>query len=135
MARTTITAVATLLGRDYDGKKDLNGPIATANALVSRVVTCAQANGSALTSDEAELIERWMAAHFFTRTQRLYTSNSTKGSSASFILDRNTPEPYKATALELDHSGCLASALTSTKARLSWGGKTDTEKQSYDERN
>lgn len=133
--RTTAALVRGLLLRDYDGKADLTPRIATANLIVNRVVTCVTSLGESISSDEAEMMERWLAAYYYCKTDRTYSSNSTEGASASYTSDSSIPEPYKRGALDLDFSGCLAQILSTSKPRVSWGGKPDSDKRSYDDRN
>lgn len=136
-ARTSADAVKLLMapGGDYREGKDLAPFLATAAALIDRVVACAAEDGNPLTSTEAELLERWMAAHFYTKADRVTSSRSTLGASGAFVLDPAVPEPYKAAALELDPSGCLGRYLSKASARAAWLGKTESEQLSYEDRN
>ena len=119
MTRTNPTDVQSILGDNYDCSSPLDPYIELATALVDRVVTCASAKSVTVTSAEAELMERWMAAHYYTTMDPLYTSKSTGRASGSFQRD-----PYMNAALAVDPSGCLSGILTRGKsAGLSWLGK------------
>ena len=141
MARTTEALVKAVLrlgsqGGDYD---DANNPsltryIAAANLLTTRVATCATNRGVTLSDDELTEIETWLGAHYYTKADRVYQSKSTNGASASFVLDPKNPEPYKAVALEIDISGCLAALLAGNRARLKWVGKVPSEQTAYEDR-
>lgn len=137
MARTTSAAVQALLGDDYDtvNSPDLTPRIDAATAIVSRVSTCATNKGITLSSTELELIERWVAAWLYTKTDRLYTNRSTADASGGFILGKDEPEPYKDGALALDYSGCLAAILNRNRAGAFWNGLPLSEQSTYDERN
>jgi hypothetical protein len=141
MARTTEALVKSVLrlgsqGGDYDDANNpsLTRPIAAANQFVTRAATCATNRGITLSSDELTEIETWMGAHFYTKMDRVYQSKSTNGASASFVLDPKVPEPYKAAAIEMDASGCVAALLAGNRARLSWVGKAPSEQTAYEDR-
>lgn len=135
MARTTDSAVAEVLGNDYDGCASLRPRIASANLLVSRVATCATAKGQTLSAAELEMLERILAAHFYTKTDPVYASKSTNGASASFVRGNKEPEPYKDWAISMDPSGCLNALMNRQTADIFWGGKTEPEQLDYRERN
>jgi hypothetical protein len=134
MARTTAEDVQDLLGADYDSARSLSAFIATASSLVDRVVTCATNKGMTLTATEAELIERWLAAHFYTKSDPLYASKSNKSASGSFVQGAE-PERYKAGAIEMDPSGCVKDIMSSKLARLVWLGKNTQDRTRWDQRN
>lgn len=139
MARTTTTAVDELLGVNYDGETSLTPYVAMATALIDRVVVCAATRGLTLTSDEAELLERNMAAHFYSSMDPLYSSKSTAGASGSFMwqggqgLDGSR---YGQAAKLLDRSGCLTALTTpgAGRARATWLGKRPSEQIPYNQR-
>ena len=81
MARTTAKAVRILLARDYDDRRNpsLSPHIDTASALVDKLVTCAAAKGVIHSDSVLELIERWLAAFFYTRSDPIYSSRSSLG--------------------------------------------------------
>lgn len=135
--RTDTERVQKLLetGRDYKPGASLVGFVQKANLITTRVAACAIARGTPLTADELEMVERWVAAYSYTLSDRLYSSNSTGRSSASYVLDRETPNPYLKGALESDPSGCLKAILSQKRASGAWVGKTASEELTYDERN
>lgn len=141
MARTTSAAVQLVLapGEDYDadGAPSLTPFIDSASVIVTRVATCASQKGITLSTEELEIIERWLTAYLYTRSDPIYQSKSTGGQSASFVADsQQTPERYKAGAIGCDVSGCLQAILNGVpRARAVWLGKIESEQLSYDERN
>lgn len=143
MARTTSSLVIALLGNsathpkglgNYDGVSDVTQWIDSATAIVDRVATCATGKGITLSTTELELIERWLAAHYYTKYDPLYASKSTGRASASFIQDPKVPERYKAGALDLDPSGCLAGILAGARAGAAWLGKRPSDQTDYADR-
>lgn len=140
MARTTAELVQGVLMDDYGARLDGSLPdltpyIDTASALVDDVATCAAAKRKTLSAAKLELIERWMAAHYYTKADRVPSSKSTGGASSSYITDPEIPEPYKAAALDLDTSGCLSAILSRKRAGATWLGKTAAEALTYQQRN
>lgn len=144
MARTTAGAVQKILLGDYgkgrDGKLPSLDPfIEAASSLVDDVVECATEKGVTLSTAKRELLERWLAAHFYQQSDKGYSGRSTERSSGQFhgqwgMRLENTN--YGQTAMTLDPSGCLAEINSSTpQADLFWGGTTDTNALDYDERN
>ena len=136
MARTSPGSVKEVLGKDYDSVsgRTLVPYIDTANLVVDRVATCATNKGYPLTSAELEMIERWLSAHYYTKSDPVYQSKSTAGASASFVRGKNEPEPYKDAAISLDSSGCLAAILNRQTASAVWLGKPPSEQIPYEER-
>jgi hypothetical protein len=140
VSRTTAELVKGVLMDDYGTRLDGTLPdlapyVDTASALVDDVAACAAAKNKALSAARLELLERWMAAHYYTKSDRTFASKSTGGASGAYITDPETPEPYKSAALDLDTSGCLAAILKRQRAGGSWLGKTASEQLSYDQRN
>lgn len=142
MSRTTTTAVQSLLetGGDYDLKRrpSLQVFVDTANVVTTRVAACAVRNDDPLTSDELELIERWLSAHAYAMSDQTYAGKSTGGASGSFQGQtgmRLEATKYGQMALSIDHSGCLAKiANKSNRIRFGWAGKVPSEQIDYDER-
>lgn len=135
MARTTSTAVQTLLGGNYDAdnQPSLSPFIDAANLIVTRCDTLASANGYTLSTAEKEMIERYLSAHLYTVQDALYSSRSTLGASGSFIRDKDGD--YLKAAKMIDPSGALATVLDNNTAGGAWLGKTVSETLSFDERN
>lgn len=141
MSRTTVNAVKAILLADYnvDDGPSLQPYIDTANALTSRVAACAADRGLALLNTELELIERWLAAHFYAVSDKPYSSKTTAGASASF--QGQTAKyleftGYGQMAVTLDPSGCLA-AIASGLRRVAggfWLGKAPSEQIPYEQR-
>lgn len=123
MARTTSSQVQGVLAANYDGSTSLTPFIDSASAVVDRVATCATAKGITLSSTELELIERWLAAHLYTKFDAVYASKSTADASGSFVRGPIEPEPYKDAAIAMDYSGCLKAILNRQVASVQWLGK------------
>lgn len=135
-ARTNSAAVRKLLGDNYDTDTlpDLQPYIDTATVIVDRVVTCALARNVTLLATESELIERWLAAHYYTKMDPTYASKSTEGASGQFIRNEQEKEPYKDGAINLDYSGCLKAVLARQRVQFSWLGKNPTAQIDYRDR-
>lgn len=135
MPRTTTKLVQEALGNDYETGASLNRPISIANKITDRVATCATAKSKTLTTDELQEIETQLAAHYYTRTDRVYRQRMTDRASGTFLYNQRNPEPYLANAIELDYSGCVNSILNRKTADIGWLGKSDDEKIDYEDRN
>jgi hypothetical protein len=106
--------------------------------MVDEVVTCAASRSVTLSSTLLELIERWLAAHFYAQSDQLYQSKNTGGAGASFQGQTamglsNTS--YGQQAKMLDISGCLAAFDKGTQARMYWLGKPPSSQIPYSQRN
>lgn len=134
--RTNANAVKGILGDDYDSEtnRPLQPFLESATVIVNRVATCATAKGKALTTGELELIERWLTAHLYTKSDPTYSSRSTSGASGSFIRSPEVPEPYKDGALSVDYSGCLSAILGRKTASAVWLGRPPSEQTAYEDR-
>lgn len=144
MSRTTSAAVQGVLrlgseGGDYN---DIHSPSLTpyidlATAIVDRVETCAIAKGLTLTSTELELIERWLAAHYYVCSDQTRASKSTEGASASYHGQTGKgleSSRYGQAALDVDYSGCLAAISTRARATLDWLGLKPSEQTDASDR-
>lgn len=123
--RTTIKLVREVLDDNYNGKTGLQQFIDAATVVIDRVATCAIDKGKTLTAAELELIERWLAAHFYTRIDTTYASRSVGGASGSFHGQTGThldASFYGQTAANLDYSGCLIAIIKRQVAQGFWGG-------------
>jgi hypothetical protein len=123
-------------GGDYD---DANNPslarfIKVATLITDRVAKCAADKGFSLNSEELVEIETWLAAHYYTKSDRLYRSRTTASASGAFLFDDKNPEPYKAAAMEMDPSGCVAAVLSGRAVSVDWLGQTLGEQTDYDDR-
>lgn len=114
--RTTEVAVKGILARNYDEARatEVYAFLEAAAIMVDQMVACAADQDPAITftATELEVIERWLAAHFYQAGPDLgYSSSSTLQASASY--QGKTDEGLRATfygqmAMRLDKSGCLA---------------------------
>lgn len=135
--RTTSALVQGVLGADYGQKPSGELPSLTpyiriANQVTDRVATAAVDNKNiTLTSAELEVIETWLAAHFYTKMDPVYTSKSTGGASGSFVRGKTEPEPYKDGAIAADYSGCVNAILNRFFASANWLGKAPSEQIPY----
>lgn len=135
--RTTTAAVQLILGSHYGPGADGENPslqpyVDAATDLVDRAVACAAEDDVTISSTSAELMERWLAAWYYTIMDPLYQSRSTLGASGSWLHDK---DKYLAAAKTFDPSGCLASLIDPSKqAGGFWAGKTTQEQLSYEDR-
>lgn len=129
MARTTAANVAAVLvdsslssnGQgDYDGTTDLTPYIDAASSVVDDLEDADE--DGVLTSTKLELVERWLAAHYYTIMDPIYVSKSTLGRSASF-----QQRSYKDVAIDLDPTGELAALLGRQRAGGFWGGRAQDQ--------
>lgn len=134
MARTTPDAVRGVLSGNYDCKENTNlAPfIDTASNLVDFVSTCAISKGTSLTSTTLEIIERWLAGHFYAMSDLMYSQKSTGGASATFQGQTGmglSSTLYGQQAMIVDTSGCLAERNkemldgSKKKVQMVWLGK------------
>ncbi len=132
MARTSSILVQGVLepGGDYNGTTDLAGFIDTASVIVSRVATCAAKKDITLSSEELELIERWLAAHFYAMSDQPYLEKETERSRGKFQGQTKMhleATKYGQTAMDVDYSGCLTNISKRLFARVDWLGKRPTD--------
>lgn len=132
MARTTASAVEGIC--DVIEDTDLDPYILPANELVTEV--CVPAGYS---DERLELIERWLAAHFYcvfdprAQSESAGVSASYEGT-AGMYLERTR---YGQMAMILDTAGGLAQLNTQTEAgkvrtlSISWLGSTPREQRAY----
>lgn len=138
MARTTSSAVEQVLLGDYasDSSPSLTPFIEAASAVVDRVETCSDDKEIALSDAELELIERWLAAHFYAMTDQPYAETETLTSRAKFQgqtgmgLDASK---YGQMAKVLDYSGCLAE-VGNPRVGGFWLGRRPSEQTPYVDR-
>jgi len=139
MARTTADLVKAVLGDNYGKLGDDTLPSLTpfvdaASLVVDRVSACAAAKGVTLSAAELEVVERWLAAHLYTRMDLGYQSKATDKASATFQgqtgmhLDASY---YGQTAQALDPSGCLAAIGNRRVAGGFWAGMTPRALDDY----
>lgn len=145
MARTTAEAVKALLtpGGDYDlvNNPSLTPFIESATLIVNRISAAATAASKSLNADEKEMIERWLAAHFYVMSDQNYTSRSTAGASGSFQGQTGSyleASKYGQMAISLDYSGMLYSLTSGPNrrtAKATWLGKPVSQQIDYEDRN
>lgn len=133
-ARTTVGAVKDVLaaGHDYDGRRNptLLPYVDAASSIVDDVAACARAHGVALSAVKLELIERWLAAHYYKSSDQQYASKNTAGAGASFSGQTGMGiqgTKYGLAALDLDPSGCLFEQAGHQVALGLWLGKAPSE--------
>lgn len=81
-ARTLPTAVKGILGNEYDNETQLIGFIDTASMMVDECA--ANDDTGSMTATRLEIVERWLAAHFYQMADPGYKSRNTAGASGSF---------------------------------------------------
>lgn len=132
VVRTTAQRVRDILMLDYDCVRNpsLTGYIATASILVTRALECALRKGYTISEEEAELWERWLAAHAYAMSDQPYRARATLRASGQFQGEtkmRLEATKYGQMALTLDPSGCLDNLMTKTRVRAFWLGKRPSE--------
>ena len=137
--RTTELAVKGILLDDYDTltNPSLTPFILTASIITDRIVTCATSDGYTLTTDEKELIERWLSAHFYVMSDQNYSEKRTADAQGKFqgiTKMRLEASKYGQTALILDPSGCLESLSSRSRASAFWLGKPVSDQIAYENR-
>jgi hypothetical protein len=99
MARTTADAVKAVLlpGNDYDLERapSLTPFIDTASIFVDRIAARAVVQELTITVTELEVIERWLAAHFYAVSDRPFAFKGEDGAQANF--DGKTEKGLEAT--------------------------------------
>ena len=111
MPRTTAPKVVAILGTNYDDGNfpDISRFLDTATGLVDYIVT--QDVDSLMNDASLEVVERWLAAHFYAHADQLYQSKNTASASATFqgqtaMVLQSTQ--YGQTAMLLDLTNTLA---------------------------
>lgn len=136
--RTSTEAVQAILGGNWDGETSLTPFIEAASSLVDDLIACAEEDEETVSATKAELIERWLAAHFYAAMDPSVKSESTDGASVSYEGKEEAglgETRYGRRALSLDTSGCLVTLSSGVRASISWLGKADPDKANYDARN
>ena len=133
-------------GGDYDDvtNPDLTPYIASASAVIDQVVAqSAQPyiNRPITGTDAgsmAELLERWLACHFYAMSDQTYSSRSTAGASGQFRGQSGgsgfETTNYGRTAMSMDYSGVLKSMNADQRVRFFYGG-TPPDEQTLNESN
>lgn len=127
--RTTESDVRSVIDTDPD--ITMTAFIRAASLVTDRIAACAIAKEDPLTDAELLEIETWLAAHFYSLRDPLYTSKSTLNASGSFKVDSS----YLDMAMLLDHSGCLANLIEGSRsAKAFWLGKRPSEQIDFADR-
>ena len=149
--RTTAALVQGILNTDYgplsDGitLPDLTPYIATASMVIDQAKVVALNKGPAFAiadtgvNGPAELLERWLSAHFYCMMDPNYKSKSTAGASATFQrpIDGTGFEStsYGQMAVAMDYSGALKNISAKQRATMTWLGKPPSQQVPYLQRN
>jgi hypothetical protein len=145
MARTTPLAVQGILLDHYGATLAGTNPslspfIESANAVVDRVAACAIARDKTLTTAELELIERWLAAHYYASAPDQAKESRTTGRASAKYQGKTgmylESTKFGQMAVTLDHSGCLVAIASQTRkvAGGFWGGFRPSEQTDYEDR-
>lgn len=138
MARTTTDAVEEILGENFDDVLPVAPFVESATVLVDRVQACARRRSKTLTDTELELIERWLAAHYWGQAAGLFDGRATQGVVSGKFQGQTGMHLegtyYGQRALELDYSGCLTAIVNRQVAGASWLGKRQSEQVEYRQR-
>lgn len=142
--RTTIEKVRNILLDNYDGVADLTPFIEAASSITDDVNSCASDRSISLGSTALELIERWLAAHFYVAADPLYSSRKTSKASGEFqgrnvtggAIDNIALDTtdYGRRAKMLDKSGCLASLSMGERVQGFWLGLAPSDQTDYVDR-
>ena len=134
MARTNATNVKAIIEVDSTiivSDSDLDPFINTANELVTELCTGSNGPSTAYTSTRLELIERWLAAHFYAvRDPRVKSERAgAVGVNYQEKVDLNLSlTPYGQQAMMLDTNGALTRLNKGKGVGISilWLGQTTT---------
>jgi len=121
MPRTTLDEVCMVIEIDFDlitEEAAFDAFIVPANELVTEFCTGTNGPATAYTDERLELIERWLAAHFYTNLDPRAVSEKADSVSARYQskvdLGFDTSH-YGQTAMRLDTNGGLTGLNTRTK--------------------
>jgi hypothetical protein len=144
--RTTPAAVKAVLARDYDSvdEPSLTPYLDAASLLVGDLEDAAS---TAPAAARLELVERWLAAHYYALSDQPYSDEWTEGAKATY--QGKTGMYFEATkygqaALGLDTTGYLAGLQAAAvvasggssrvTAGVSWLGKAPSAQRDYNQR-
>lgn len=136
--RTNSDEVQQALGANYTEGKNLSIFIRMAEKILDQVEACATRKGVTIDIETQSLLATLMACHFYQSSDPGYTSRSTSAASGSFKGQwgkRFELTDYGQNAMAMDPSGCLAAMNAGNRVGMFWGGKPDSERLTYDERN
>lgn len=146
MARTSAAAVKAVMlpGKDYDtvNAPDLTPFIDSASNTVDDIVTRAAEIDVTMSATKLELIERWLAAHYYQCSDQGYAFKGSEGSQATFHGKTDLGfdgTKYGQTAKRLDTSGTLAAmdktgSLAGQRVQCIWLGKPPSQQTDYTDR-
>lgn len=132
MSRRTSPAAVRSIASSIPSSVNLDGFIDTASKVVDKVAACA---GSKLDAQHLELIERWLAAHFYAAINPSssggnISSKSIGSASKSFNVApvgmNFEATPFGQHAMMIDTSGCLKQ-LTGEPIKLFWAGDNEDD--------
>lgn len=130
MPRTNETEVETLLGDDFDTSRSLTGFVSDASLIIDDVVTCAAGYGVTYSDARLQSMEKWVAAHLYTISDRRFLEEKDGKASGKYGFTK-----YSEAALALDKTGCLAGILKGTQTiKAFWMGKRPSEQIDYVDR-
>lgn len=133
--RTTSGAVQRILLADYKDGDSLDGFIETASVIVDDVVSCADALGVTLSTAKKELMERWVAAHLYTKDRIVEEQAGDARTRYQEQSGRDYPTTsYLENAIGLDTSGCLKKHVSKKKVYGYWLGKPPSSQTDYVDR-
>lgn len=137
MAYTTTTLVQSALLGDYDGTADLSFFVTQASVMLTNMVTCATKKGITITEDNLQVIETYLAAHYYAIADRILTQKTTGRSAATFagVFEKGLAlTPYGQAAMDLDPSGCLSAMTKRNTIGGFWLGKSPSDQIPYKDR-
>jgi hypothetical protein len=124
--------IATLTpGREYDFDytPSLIPFLDAAQQLVNKIAN--DPRGQTYQPQELQLIEQYLAAHFYVTSDKAYASKSADGASGSFMQQsgkRFEQTPHGQTALNLDYNGVLNGIQMNARPKvISLGGEDDCQ--------
>lgn len=135
--RTTIDMVKKVLRAgevesDYDNSTDLTPFIEAASSLVDSGVPFAADKGMPWSATLQEILERWAAAHYYSKSDPLTTQRSTAKASGTFAGKPGMGgERYKEALIAMDPSGVMHALLDRLTAGVNWLGKNPSDQIDY----
>jgi hypothetical protein len=144
MPRSNSLDVQNILGNDYTPGLELTGYIQTADMLVDQVIAYGARKGITVTDgfegSQADIIERWLAAHYTMVMTQQYAWRKSEGASAAFQGKSNMyleSTIYGQQAVAMDPTGYLSTIASEPRKRasLTWDGLPPSQQIPYIERN
>jgi hypothetical protein len=135
MSRTTVTAVAGILADNWNGTTGLQPFIDAASSMVDDIVT--YDDEGVMTTSKLELVERWLAAHFYHCADPLLQSENNNKAGGQYqgqsamALDGSR---YGQMAQKLDTSGYLEANDAAGIVGGFWLGKAPSDQTDYVDR-